>query len=187
MTTDSLHPALRISRALTSLNTLIGRGVAWLTLAMVLVTTYVVVLRYGFGKGSIAMQESVTYMHCAVFMLGAAMTFSRGGHVRVDIFYQHWSSRRRALVDLVGACLLLLPFAIFLISSSADYVSQSWRIGEGSTEPDGLRIVYLLKTLIPVTGVMLGLQAIADIIRNALLLAGHERSQDADLHPRENI
>lgn len=180
--------AHRLSASLTRVNTLVGRGVAWLTLIMVLVTAYVVVMRYGFGIGSIPAQESITYMHCAVFMLGSAMTLSRGGHVRVDIFYQHWSVRRKAIVDLLGALFLLLPFAFFLVSSSLDYVAASWRINEGSPEAEGLKLVWLLKTLIPALGVMLAMQGIADALRNTLILLGvHEPGDQAELPSEEKI
>jgi len=177
--------ASRLSHVLAQLNTLIGSVVAWLCVAMVLATATVVILRYGFGIGSIPLQESVTYMHCAVFMLGAAMTLERGGHVRVDIFYQHWSVRRRAVVDLIGAVLLLMPFAIFMITSSLDYVEASWRIKERSPEADGLPYIWMLKTLIPTLGVMLILQAISGCIRNILLLLGYPEVGDPASMPAD--
>jgi len=89
-----------------------GRMVSWLTLAMVLMTLVVVVLRYYFQSGSIALQESITYLHGLVFMLGIAFTLQRGGHVRVDIFYRGFSPQKKALVDLIGGLLcsaLALP------------------------------------------------------------------------------
>ena len=70
-----------------------GQLLAWLCLAMTLMTCAVVLLRYGFGIGSVAAQESITYMHATLFMLAAAFTLRRGGHVRVDIFYRRLSQR----------------------------------------------------------------------------------------------
>ncbi|WP_296898622.1 TRAP transporter small permease subunit [Thiohalocapsa sp.] len=92
---------LDLAAGLDLVNTWVGRVVAWLALAMVLVTFLVVVLRYGFDAGSIALQESVTYMHAMLFMLGAAYTLQLNGHVRVDIFYQRFGPRGRAWVDLL--------------------------------------------------------------------------------------
>jgi len=109
-----------------------GRMVSWLTLAMVLMTLVVVVLRYYFQSGSIALQESITYLHGLVFMLGIAFTLQRGGHVRVDIFYRGFSPEKKALVDLLGGLLFLLPVSLLIFVFSWDYVVASWAIGETS-------------------------------------------------------
>jgi TRAP-type mannitol/chloroaromatic compound transport system permease small subunit len=172
---------------ITRINRLIGSAVAWLTLAMVVVTSSVVVMRYGFGKGSIALQESITYMHCMVFMLGAAMTLSRGGHVRVDILYRNWPPRRQALVDLLGTLLLLIPFMVFTILSARGYIADSWSVREGSMESGGLNAVYLLKSLIPVMALMLILQGIAEALRSILVLLGHEAPEGHPSMPREEL
>jgi TRAP-type mannitol/chloroaromatic compound transport system permease small subunit len=150
-----------------------GRLVSWLTLLMVLVTCAVVVLRYAFDLGWIAMQESVTYLHASVFLIGAAYTLRHEGHVRVDIFYRKLSRRLRAWVDLLGALLLLMPVCGFMVWISWDYVVQSWALGEGSREAGGLPFVYLLKTLILAMGVLLLLQGLASLARNLLYLSGH--------------
>ena len=104
------------------INVHIGRAIAWLTLIMVLVTFVIVVMRYLFDSGWIWLQESVTWMHAAVFMLTAAYTLVREEHVRVDIFYRRFSPRARALVDAVGTALLLIPVTVFIIFTSWDYV-----------------------------------------------------------------
>ncbi|MEM1176109.1 MAG: TRAP transporter small permease subunit, partial [Pseudomonadota bacterium] len=89
------------------INDRIGRAAAWMTLAMVIVTFVVVVMRYVFDAGLIWLQESVTWMHAAVFMLGAAHTLQHDEHVRVDVFYRSMSERRRAVVDLFGVLAFL--------------------------------------------------------------------------------
>ena len=123
---------LRCARTLDGLNEWIGRAVSWLSLLMVLVTFAVVVLRYAFDTGWIAMQESVTYMHAVLFLAGAAYTLKHQGHVRVDVFYRRFSPRGRAWVDLFGGLLLLLPVCLFIFYMSWDYVVQSWALQEGS-------------------------------------------------------
>lgn len=144
---------------------LTGRAVAWLTLAMVLVTFGIVVARYGFSAGSVAVQESVVYMHALVFLLGAAYTLKYDEHVRVDIFYQRASVRRRHLVNLLGVLLLLLPTCLFIGIASLDYVAASWTAnqgaGEGSREAGGLPWLYWLKTTIPISMTLLALQGVA--------------------------
>jgi len=152
----------------------IGEAVAWLSLAMVLVTFFVVVMRYAFSQGSIAVQESVTYMHASLFMIAIAYTLGRGGHVRVDIFYHRFSRRGRAWVDLLGTLLLLTPVCCLILWLGWDYVAQSWRVQESSREAGGLPGVYLLKTLILVMPVLLLVQGLTWGLRNALFLAGIE-------------
>src|SRR5690606_2981453 len=149
-----------------------GRGLAWLTLAMVLTTCAVVILRRVLGMGSIALQESVIYMHSAVFLLGAAYALKHGAQVRVDIFYRRFSGRQRAWVNCLGSLVLLLPLTLFTGFISWDFVTSSWRIGEGSTDSGGLAGVYLLKSLIPLMASSLTLQALAELVRNLMLLMG---------------
>ena len=103
-----------------------GRLIAWFTLLIVLVTFMVVVLRYVFDFGSIALQESISYLHAFVFMLGAAYTLKHDSHVRVDIFYRKMSMIKKAWVDLLGTLLLLFPVCLFILFSSWDYVFTSW-------------------------------------------------------------
>jgi TRAP-type mannitol/chloroaromatic compound transport system permease small subunit len=148
----------------------IGRAVIWLSLAVVLVQFAVVVLRYAFGIGSIWLSESVIYAHAAMFMLAAAWTLQQNGHVRVDVFYSEASPSRRALVDLLGALLLLLPFMAVIAWFAVPYVTRSWTILERSREVSGLPFVYLLKTLIPLFALLMALQGIAQAIRAALAL-----------------
>lgn len=132
-----------------------------LALACVLMTFAVVVLRYGFGRSSIPMQELVLHCNAAVFLLGGAWTLLRDQHVRVDILQQGWSARGKAWAELVGIVLFLLPFCIALLWLSLDYVAASWRQGEGSREVGGLPALYLVKTLIPLSAVLLTLAGAA--------------------------
>lgn len=143
-----------------------GRIVAWAVLLMALVMFAVVVLRYFFSTGSIALQEIVLYLHAMAFMLGLAWTLADDQHVRVDIFYRNWPARRRAWVNLFGVVLLLLPVCITLLVTSIPYVINSWAVSETSREAGGLQHVYLLKTLIPVAIGLLGLQGIALALRS---------------------
>ena len=140
-----------------------GRAVSWLTLLMVLVTFVVVVLRYAFDTGSIALQESITWLHAMVFMIGAAWAMREGAHVRVDIFYTRFSDRGRAWVDLFGSLFLLLPVMVFIGWISWQYISESWGVHEGSREAGGLPGVFLLKSLILVMAALLILQGLVDI------------------------
>jgi len=156
----------RISYGISQISEWIGKTIAWLTLGMVLVTFIVVVMRYVFNEGSIALQESVIYMHAIVFMLGAAYTLNHDGHVRVDIFYGRMSLRKKAMTNLFGNIFFLIPVCGFILWSSWEYVLDAWEIKESSREAGGLPWVYLLKTSIIFMGCLLILQSIANILSN---------------------
>jgi TRAP-type mannitol/chloroaromatic compound transport system permease small subunit len=164
----------RIHRSIDSFTDISGRILAWLTILMMVLLCLVVVLRYGFQIGSIPIQESVTYLHATVFMLGAAYTLKQDGHVRVDIFYRLSSPRTKAWINSLGAIIFLLPLCVYIFIISWGFVAQSWQTQEVSTEPGGLPAVFLLKTLIPLLAINLGLQGLAEILRNALLLMGKD-------------
>lgn len=168
----------KIVQIIDRINDVIGRSISWLTLAMVLVTFLIVVLRYVFSIGWIAMQESVIYLHSIVFMLGAAYTLKQNGHVRVDIFYEKIGPRSRAWIDLLGAALLLVPLCLFIIVISWRYVSLSWSLLEGSRDAGGLPAVFLLKTTIPVMAGLVMLQGIAQGLRSILILRGQPMTED---------
>jgi TRAP-type mannitol/chloroaromatic compound transport system permease small subunit len=158
---------------LRSITRSVGRAVAWLTFIMVIVTSIVVVDRYLFSSGSIRLQESIGFMHAAVFMLAAAYTLAANSHVRVDIFYSRMSPRNRAIVDLSGTVILLLPFCVFLIWTSWDYVVTSWGIQESSRETGGLPFPFpaLLKSFIPVAAMLLIMQGLVMILESLQVLS----------------
>ena len=145
-----------------------GKATSWLTLAMVVLTSIIVVMRYVFDAGLIWMQESVTWMHAAVFMVGAAYTLLHEEHVRVDIFYRKMSERQRAIVDLVGVVLFLLPLCGFLAFMAYDFAAAAWSIHETSREPGGLPypMIPLLKSIVIVMPVAVALQGISMLIRS---------------------
>ena len=143
------------------INEWLGRSVAWFILAMVLITFFNVVMRYGFNFGLIAIQESVIYLHSFVFMIAIAYTYKHNDHVRVDIFYSKYSSSQKAWVNLLGTLFLLFPFCIYLIFSSWEYAVKSWALLEGSREAGGLPFLFILKTLVPLMPALLLLQGVA--------------------------
>jgi TRAP-type mannitol/chloroaromatic compound transport system permease small subunit len=143
---------------------------------MVLITFAVVLLRvllrYVFAIGCVWMQESYVWLHGVVFMLGAGYTRLHQGHVRVDIFYRDAAPRRKALVDLFGSLLLLLPVVGLIFWVSLDYVADSWARLEESREAGGMPGLFLLKTVILGFCVLLGLQGLSLAGRSLLVLRG---------------
>jgi TRAP-type mannitol/chloroaromatic compound transport system permease small subunit len=161
-----------VSAVIDMINKKIGEWVSYFTFLMAAVTFAVVVLRYGFNLGWIAMQESVVYLHAAVFLLGSAYTLQHDGHVRVDVFYRGFSEKRKALVNLVGTLFLLLPVMIFITVVSWHYVFESWQTLEGSMESGGLPFLYVLKTFILLFSLTMLLQGVSEAIKQSLILAG---------------
>lgn len=154
----------KIATFINHLNENIGKTIAWGALAAVLITFAVVALRKGFDWGSIGLQEAALYFHALLFMAGAAYTFKHDGHVRVDIFYQKFPPKTQAWINFLGSLLLLIPFCIFIMWISANYVANSWQHFEGSREAGGLPLVFILKSLIPLMGLLLLLQGISTCI-----------------------
>lgn len=146
----------------------LGRTAAWFTLAMVLVTFVIVVLRYLFGVGLIWLQESVTWMHAGVFMLGAAYTLQRDEHVRVDVFYRDMSERRQALVNVAGVIIFIFPVCGFLLLESWSYVAASWSDREISRNAGGLPYPFipLLKSMLLLMPLTVALQGLSILLRS---------------------
>jgi TRAP-type mannitol/chloroaromatic compound transport system permease small subunit len=151
----------------------LGRLVMWAAGLLVLVQFSVVVLRYAYGSSFIWMQEGVVYLHAALFMLAIGYAYLHDGHVRVDVLYADWSPRAKALADLLGITIAVLPFCALVIWACWSYVSISWRLREGPMSVGGLPFLFVLKSLIPAMAVLLGLQAVAIGLRATAVLTGH--------------
>jgi TRAP-type mannitol/chloroaromatic compound transport system permease small subunit len=165
-----------LAKCIETLSQWTGKVISWLTLMMVGLVFFIVILRYIFDINSIPLQETVTYLHGMVFLLGAAYTLQQNEHVRVDVFYSAMSHQGRAWVDLIGTLLFLFPVCIFILYMSFDYVLQSIRINESSSESGGLSNLYLLKSLILLMPCLLMAQGLAWVIRSALFLLGDGES-----------
>lgn len=155
----------KLARTIDGLNTGIAAVVRWLALFMVLMQFLIVVGRYAFGLNSIALQESVLYMHATLFMLGAGYTLLVDKHVRVDVFYAKASDVWQRRIDIFGHLFLLLPSMAALLYWSWPSVRNSWKIFEGPLSVGGIQAVFLLKTLIPAFCILVMLQSVSLLIR----------------------
>ena len=152
-----------------------GRLAMWLVLLMAFVQFSVVILRYVFGLNFIFMQEGVTYMHGAVFLLAGGYTLLTDDHVRVDIFYRGAAPRRKALIDFLGTYLLLFPISLLILWTATGYVGNSWAVGEGSNEQSGIPALFLLKSLIPAFAVLMAMAGFVIAARAGETLRGEGR------------
>ena len=161
-------------RAVSGLNRVIGEALSWLALACVLVCFTVVVQRYVFHVSILWMQDLYVWMAGAMFTGVAGFALMRDDHVRVDIFYRPASPRRKAIADLVGVVLFLLPFVYVVWTYGFTAVSRSWSFYEGSANIGGMPGLFVLKSFILVFAALIGLQGLAMAARAILVLRGEE-------------
>jgi TRAP-type mannitol/chloroaromatic compound transport system permease small subunit len=167
-----VRPAHLIVQFVDGLSTSIIEISKWLAVTMALGVAALVVTRYVFGVSAIKAQESIIYMYALLFLLAAPATLMTDGHVRVDILYEKLSARGRAIVDILGTTLLLMPVAILIFKYGGAFAARAWVFKEGSAEANGLPMVYLLKTAIPVFAALMMAQGSAMALRAALFLYG---------------
>ena len=156
------------------LNRLIGSAAAWLILATVLICAGVALSRYLLGFGRIWLQELYVVCFAVSFMLVAPYAYAADAHIRIEILHQRWSPRTRAVVEIVGCVLFLIPWVALVSWSSLPFVRLAWLVREPSAQPGGLPGIYLVKSVIPLFGGLMLLQALAVIGRKVLLLAGRD-------------
>lgn len=160
----------RVSAGLDRINAAVGAVVMWFAVGMMLIQFAIVLLRYVFGMSFIFVAEAEMYLHAGLFMLGAGYTLLHDGHVRVDIFYGTASPRRKALIDLLGTVVFLLPTCGVILAYTWPYVRRSWAILEGPISVGGIPASFLLKSLIPAFAVLLIVQGLAMALRNLAVL-----------------
>ena len=152
-----------------------GKVLACLMLPLVLLVFANAILRYVFGLGHVWLFEAVGYCFAilAVGLVGWAL--KENEHVRVDIFYSMMNPRRKALIDILGTVFFITPFLWLMWDRSLPYVQRSWKSREGSMEISGIPYVWLLKTCLLAFCVILGLAALAFLIRAVhVLITGRE-------------
>ncbi|WBU56630.1 TRAP transporter small permease subunit [Paracoccus sediminicola] len=157
---------MKAADRLDAINRVVGQTVRWLALLLLAVQFAIVLLRYVFGIGAIWADEIVLYTHASLFMLASGYTLLMDRHVRVDIFYAKWSPRGRALLDLAGHMLLLMPTLAVIAWWSFPAIRNSWAIREGAISVGGLPFSYLLKSLTLAFCLLLAIQGLALILRD---------------------
>ena len=169
---------LSFSGLIDRISGLLGAAVSWMCLLMVLIGAFNAVARYagrfiGFNLSSNAMLEIQWYLFATLFLLGASWTLQRNNHVRVDVLFGRLSTKAQAIIDVIGVVAFLIPFCIFGIWASHEYVLHSWQEWEVSPDPGGLPR-YPIKTLIPLAFVLLIFQGLSELIKKIAVLIDHE-------------
>jgi TRAP-type mannitol/chloroaromatic compound transport system permease small subunit len=166
---------LKLEKFLDRFSDLMGWIAGLLNLAMLLNVFYDSIMRYFFNSGSIALQEMEWHLFAMVFLFGIAYALKEDGHVRVDILYDRFTPRWKAIVNIGGTLLLLLPLSLLIIEGSIWYVREAYNSGEISGDPGGLTQRWLIKLVIPASFVFLVISATGFVIHNINIFRGLEK------------
>ncbi len=144
----------------------IANGLLYILIALILLVFSTVFFRYVFNMSYIIVQEIIMYLHALIFMFGISYALKENSHVKIDVLYNTLNKRTQRVISIAGLVSFILPTALFIIYISIDMVTQSWMILEGSSEAGGLNLVFILKSLIPISGVLIFLQGISELIKH---------------------
>ena len=136
-----------------------------LLLTMIMMIFISVICRFFFNVNFIALQELIMYFHATIFMFGISYALKKDAHVKIDIIYAILPKKIKTYISIASILLFISPMAIFLIYISIDMTIQSWSIFEGSSEAGGLDLVFILKTIIPLTGILILLQSMSQLLK----------------------
>jgi TRAP-type mannitol/chloroaromatic compound transport system permease small subunit len=165
---------LRIEKLINRFSDLTGWIAAVLMLMMMVIVFYNAIMRYLFRTGSIALQELEWHFFSISFLLGIAYCLKEDGHVRVDLIYDRLRPRAKAVINIAGTLLLLMPIGVLIMQGSIPFVGEAYRIDEISGDPGGLTHRWLIKALIPASSACLLISAIGFILRNLNVFLGIE-------------
>ena len=144
----------------------IANGLLYILIALILLVFSTVFFRYVFNMSYIIIQEIIMYLHALIFMFGISYALKENSHVKIDVLYNTLNKKAQRVISIAGLVSFILPTALFIIYISIDMTTQSWVILEGSSEAGGLNLVFILKSLIPISGVLIFLQGISELIKH---------------------
>ena len=168
---------LKLENWITRFSYLLGNIAGILFIILLFNVFYNVVARYVFNTVSIGMQEMEWHLYASMFLLGVSYGIASEGHVRVDLFYERLSQKRRAIIDLTGSLVLLIPFTLMVFWYGIDFTWQAWDIDEGSGDPGGLPNRWIIKGMIPFSFLAMAISGLGMMLRSINILRGH--------HPEE--
>jgi TRAP-type mannitol/chloroaromatic compound transport system permease small subunit len=167
----------QLARRIDAFQDRFGRGVSWLMLLMVLVVFMDVILRYAFNVSFVFTQELEWHLFGIVYLLAAGYTMLYDEHVRVDILYSRWPPRRKAWTDFALYLIFFYPTAIMILITTWPFVRSSIVVLEGSPDPGGIPLRFLLKSVIMIGFLLLMLQALSQTIKSYFVARGWEEPE----------
>lgn len=166
-----MQALLALSRGIDRLSELVGRSVAWLILAAILISAANAVVRKALNTSSNAWLELQWYLFGAAFLLAAAHTLRQNEHIRIDILYGTRSRRTQHWIDLFGHVFFLMPFVLIMAWMLVPYAWEAWRIGQVSTNAGGLAI-WPARALLAAGFLLLSAQALSEIVKKVAVMRG---------------
>ena len=151
-----------------------GKVISWLSFIIVLIIGFDVLFRYVLNKSTASVFELKWHLFAVLFMLGAAYTLKHDRHVRVDVFYTRFSTRKKAVVNLIGTLVFLIPFCLVIIKTSIPFVMASFNMMESSVDPGGLPYRFIIKSTIPIGVSLLLIQAISEALKVLVIILYHK-------------
>jgi len=143
-----------------------GKISSWFSLALVLLISADVLLRYVFNFSTASLYEMEWHLFAIIFLLASPYTLQKNRHVRVDVFYNNFSKRKKNIIDLIGNIIFLIPFSFIIFYTSLPFVEDSYSILESSPDPGGLPYRFIIKSIIPIAFFLLMIQGILNTIKN---------------------
>ena len=144
----------------------IGNTCSWLSFILVILISLDVFLRYVFNFSSASLYELEWHIFAVIFMIGSSLTLQKDEHVRVDVFYNKFSDKGKNIINLIGNIIFLLPFSLVIFYTSIPFVEDSFRVLESSPDPGGLPFRFFIKSIIPISFLLLALQGILNVYKN---------------------
>lgn len=160
----------RFVNTINKINNTLGKIFSWFTLLLILVVCIDVLLRYAFNYSIVAMQELEWHIFAVMFLMGDSFTLLKDGHVRVDVFYVKYSEKTKAIINIIGTILFLIPLCVLIIWTSYEFAAISFRINETSPDGGGLPARYIIKSFIPISFFFLFLQGLSMLFNSILTL-----------------
>ncbi len=176
---------LNISKKTDSLNEAVGRASSWLTLVLLAVVCFDVVARKVFNFSRVWFMDLEWHLFSLIFLLASGYALLHDRHVRVDLFYDNYTKKDKALTDFVGSLLFLIPWCIIVIAYALSYAMDAFQLREGASEPGGLPARYAIKFAIVLGIFLLLLQAFSMLIKAALILFGKNKNGASKVEQEE--
>lgn len=172
---------LKLEKGFDKFANIIGNFTALVMVLMILIVTYNVVMRYFFNTGSIAMQEMEWHLFSVIIMIGVSYTLKENGHVRVDVIYDRLATKKKAMINMVGVVLFILPVSLLIGIDSIPFVIEAFTSNEGSGDPGGLPYRWIVKSLIPLAFFLLIIVALGYFIKNLNIYLGLHEMEEYNL------
>ena len=157
---------IKVEQIYMRINRILGKILSGVLLLMALNVFFDVIMRYFFHNSSVGMQEMEWHLFSIVILFGVSVALLDEGHVRVDFLYDRYTEKKKAIINIIGTVLFLLPLALLILFGSFDFVKDAYVIHEISEDPGGLHFRWIIKGMIPLAFLVLVYSSIGYTIKN---------------------